>query len=210
MDNTIQDYVAGDKVSFDGKTFVVLENRIAKDKKKKKVLNIILIISVISLVFGMLFGVYMYRLQFGSICLPVTIADYFIVIGVFLVYIVIHEAIHGLSYLLFGKLKPKNIAFGVVIKSAMAYCISRVPVKVSVSRWTLILPVILVVIPLYIYSITSANLAILALASLVISGSAGDIYYLWMLRGNDKNQFVIEAMPNKGEYEFGFVILEED
>ena len=127
----------------------------------------------------------------------------------FLVFIVVHELLHGLSFILFNRSKLSDVKFGIVLKSGMAYCISTVPVKVDAARLSLMMPVYVVCIPLYIVGVVIGNMYLCLLAILFFSGSAGDLYYMWKLRNTNKNHYMFEKMPTKSGYEVGYLLYEK-
>lgn len=129
---------------------------------------------------------------------------FFVFIFSFLVYVVVHELLHGISFVLFGKVKIKELKFGVIWKSGMAYCISTVPVKIGAARISLMMPVYAVCIPLYILGILMDSFGISLLAILFLSGSIADFYYMWASRKASKDYYMFEEMPTVKGYEIGY------
>lgn len=111
--------------------------------------------------------------------------------------------------MLFGKVPKKDIAFGVVLKSGVAYCISKIPVTVKASRLSLMMPVYIICIPLYIIAIIFNNVGLALYTVVLFSGSVGDIYYMWKLRKTDKNLYMFEKMPSKTGYEIGYLLFKK-
>ena len=127
----------------------------------------------------------------------------------FIVFIVVHELLHGITFALFSGNGFKSITFGLVLRSGMAYCISKVPVKVPRARWSLMMPVYVVCVPLFVYGVWQSSLPLAILAILFASGSVGDFYYMWKLRGTDRSLYMYEEMPTKSGYEIGYLLFEK-
>lgn len=122
----------------------------------------------------------------------------------FIVFIIVHELLHGISFVIFGKVKLKELRFGFIWKSGMAYCISTVPVKISAARISLMMPVYAVCIPMYIIGIIINDFGITILAIFFLSGSVADFYYIWISRKANKNFYMFEEMPTISGYEIGY------
>lgn len=182
---------------------------ISKDKQKSFVLqlNLYAILTVIILIMttGIFFNEGTIKIDSSSSYLLDTILFF----GSFILYIVVHELLHGLAFILFGKVSIKDIKFGVILKSGMAYCISTVPVKVNAARISLMMPVYVVCIPLYVYAFITHSFLLAILAILFFSGSVADIYYLWKLRKTNKNYYMYEKPPTKNGYEIGYILYEK-
>lgn len=127
----------------------------------------------------------------------------------FILYIVVHELLHGLAFVLFGKVKIKELKFGIVLKSGMAYCVSTVPVQIKSAKISLMMPVYVVCIPLYVYSIVVSNILIAFVALMYFSGSIADLYYMLKVRKYDKNLYLFEELSSKNGYDIGFKVYEK-
>ena len=133
----------------------------------------------------------------------------FILIFGFFPYIVIHELLHGLAFVIFNKTSWKDLKFGIVIKSGMAYCISTVPVKVNPARLSLMMPIYLFCIPMMIFGIILNEVHIVLFSFLYFTGSTGDLYYMWKLRKTSKEFYMFEEMPTKSGYEVGYLLYKK-
>jgi len=127
----------------------------------------------------------------------------------FFIFIVIHELLHGLAFMLFNKNKKNELKFGLVLKSGLAYCISTVPVRVGPSRLSLMMPVYVVCIPLYLFAMISGDIWLIVMAVFFLSGSTGDFYYMWKLRSTNKDLYIYEVMPTKTGYEIGYLLYKK-
>jgi len=198
----------GDKFLFNEVEYELLENNIVSRKKKKKFLIYMNLSAWLVITIGVIINLIIFRT--GSI--EITLKSVFILgaylIG-FIVFAVIHELLHGGAFMLFGKVPKKDIAFGVVLKSGVAYCISKIPVSVKASRLSLMMPVYVICTPLYIIAIIFNNFGLGLYAVILFSGSVGDFYYMWKLRSTDKNLYMFENMPNKTGYEIGYLLFKK-
>lgn len=104
----------------------------------------------------------------------------------------LHEVLHAIFAIIFGKLKLKDIKFGVNLKQGMLYCHMEKPVKVIAYRLAIILPVIITgIIPLIISSIFG-NIFLVLLFSFMVSGGAGDVVMFFSLAGLDNDTQILD------------------
>ncbi len=108
----------------------------------------------------------------------------------YIVIIPVHEGLHALSAIIFGRISPKKIKFGMVAKQMMFYCHCDGSMEIYKYRIMLITPFIIVgIIPLIITTIF-CNPLMPFLFSMSISGCAGDIVMFFSTFRYDKNQLV--------------------
>ena len=195
--------------TFETGTFEVVENNIIKNKDKNRFiikLNLYaLLFSAIGIVLTFLVIPKGITISIGGLDL-IFMALYFLS---FLVFIVVHEWLHGISFRIWNKNTKEQIKFGIVLKSGMAYCISTIPVKVGPSRISLMMPVYAVCIPMYILALVFQDVALGILAILFLSGSVGDFYYMWKLRKTNKDLYMYEEMPSNTGYEVGYILYKK-
>ncbi len=191
---------------FNNGTYEEVSNHFIEAKKKDKFilkLNLYAILFIIVLAIPTL-------LLFGSFNIVIdgfeSLVPAFLYMIAFLVFVVIHELLHGISFILFGKVKIKEVKFGLVLKSGMAYCISTVPVPIKAARISLMMPVYAVCIPLYIVGILLNSVGLALLAIFFLSGSIADFYYMWISRKVEKELYMFEEMPVESGYEIGYRI----
>lgn len=197
----------GDIVVIDEVEYELIEDNVVPPSKNKKImlqLNVIaLIVFIVLLTVTLLIGI---RGPFTGTFELTTILLFFVS---FIVFVIVHEFLHGASFFLFGKVGFRNLKFGVIIKSGVAYCVSLVPVKVLASRLSLMIPIYVVCLPLYVYSLFAQNLIISILALLYFTGSVGDLYYMWKLRKTDKNLYMFEEAPTSKGYKIGYLLFKK-
>lgn len=197
----------GDVVVINRVEYEIIEDNIIPQSKNKKFLlwmNVVSVFVFVILLAGTL------GLGFStSFSGTVEITAILLFIAAFIVYIIVHEFLHGVSFIIFGNVGIRNLKYGVIIKSGLAYCISLVPVKVWASRLSLMMPIYVICIPLYVYSLLSQNPFLAFLALLYFTGSIGDLYYMWKLRKTDKNLYMFEDAPTSKGYKIGYLLLKK-
>jgi len=203
----------GDIVEFSNGRYQVVEDNIVPDKKRN---NVLLLLNGLAIVLMFVTGSLMVVLngfihdEFSYDLELFTLLAYMIgLLVVFFGYVVIHELLHGWAFRLFNGNKKNQLKFGVILKNGMAYCISTVPVNVKAARLSLMMPVYVVCLPLMILSVVLGNLGLVILSAALISGSAGDFYYMWKLRKTSEEYYMFEEMPTKEGYEIGYILYKK-
>lgn len=101
-------------------------------------------------------------------------------------YMILHELIHALGYILYGA-DPKKITFGMELEKGVLYCLCKQDVKKHTIMNAVMFPLFWIGIVTYIISIIF-NLPLLLLLSIInISGAAGDIMYFCFFLKLDKD-----------------------
>ena len=196
-------------MEFGGAKYELVEDLTVKQKDKLKVLvwmNIIMLVGLIAIVAA---GVSIIRLINRSAALEFGLVSLLLILASFAVYIFIHEFIHGVVFRHAGGIAWKDISYGAAIKSGMAYCISDVPVNLRASRISLIAPFIIVCVPIIVCSVIISSLPMLLAGALFTTGSAGDFWYLWILRKKPADMFMLEEKPKDKEYTLGCYVLKK-
>lgn len=128
----------------------------------------------------------------------------------FLPYVVIHEFLHAISFVLFSKQPWSTIEYGLILKNGVAYCLSSVPVTVRRARLSLMMPVYVVCIPVFVFGFYYDYYPLILFGIFLISGSVGDFYYLWKLKSYKGSLYMYEKPPTKQGYEIGFLLFEKN
>ena len=190
-------------------TFELIGNEIVPEKQKN---NFLIKLNIYTLLFLFLFlglsvGAYLliYEVHYTGFGLLGLI---FLFLS-FVIYIVVHELLHGFAFIIFNKNKFKELKFGIELKSGMAYCISTIPVKVGPGRLSLMMPVYVVCLPLYIFAMMTGDIWLIIVSVIFLSGSTGDFYYMWKLKSTDKHYYMYEEMPTKSGYEIGYLLYKK-
>lgn len=199
-------YRVGEQYDFPTGQFTCVASTLLKPREKRPFLIklnlyaigfMVLAIAATILIFG------------GNASGTLTLLEFLTYVFVSIVYIVIHEVLHGVSFVLFSKHKWSSIKFGLLLSQGLAYCISIVPVSIRRARSSLMMPLYVVCIPLYVIALVTTNLPMAIFAVILASGSIGDVYYLWKLRTATTNQYMIEELPTKSGYQIGYLLFEK-
>lgn len=158
------------------------------------------IVVIMALIFALPMGFVYVSIWYGnwnfnsSTALSINITLWNIVIGLLVLFIlsILHELLHAIGFLIFGKVNWSNIAFGVKWKSLTAYGYCKIPVKALVYLIALILPtIILGVIPLTISLLIKAKY-LYVIGTLMMVGGFGDMIVVWMIRAVPKERMLID------------------
>lgn len=191
--------------------FEIVENNIIPEHKKTSFVIKLNIWAFVFMAIGVFITLNIIGNESGEVSLSIysLSADILIICLIFMLFIVVHEWLHGVSFRIWNKNTKKQVKFGLVLKSGMAYCISTVPVKVNAGRISLMMPLYAICIPLYVYGLIQGDIFIGILAIFLASGSVGDIYYMWKLRKTNKDYYMHEEMPTSSGYEVGYILYKK-
>lgn len=116
-----------------------------------------------------------------------------------LIGIVLHELLHGIGFILFGKVKSSQVKYGFSWRDGAAYAHCMEPIKVSAYRMSLLLPVIVTgLLPLFV-SYIIGNGVLLTVSVILTAGGIGDWLIFRSLRKYEASQFVKDH-PKKVGY----------
>ncbi len=104
-----------------------------------------------------------------------------LLIGV-IVFIVLHELLHGIGWKFAGWLPWSAISFGFQWKTGSPYCHASVPMAVWAYRFGTVLPLMLTGVLPYLAGWILTDSTLVLLGTILISAAAGDIFVLWTLR----------------------------
>ncbi|HHU43273.1 MAG: DUF3267 domain-containing protein [Bacillota bacterium] len=125
--------------------------------------------------------------------------DLIVVIALGFLFVIVHELLHALGFIIFGKAKPSDIKFGVVPKHGMVYCSCKKPMPKKAYMLALIFPVILTGLIPIIFVTIWGNLIWIFLFAVMVSGGAGDLMMFKSLTKYDKDQLIMDH-PNAPAY----------
>lgn len=155
-------------------------------KKELKIFNLNKIASLSILLFAVCFvaGALVNLLAFRRPLLLTDKVYWDIVITLVLMSggIVIHEGIHALGAMIFGKCKKENISFGFIPRQLMFYCHAEKPMTASAYTLMLLLPVVVTGFIPFILSVCLGNIFLVVAFAMLISGGAGDLIMAASLR----------------------------
>ena len=109
------------------------------------------------------------------------ISSLLIFFGAYLVLIVVHELIHGVSWALFTEHHWKDIAFGFMKQYMTPYCSCRVPLSKGQYIFGALMPLILLGIVPMLVGILIGSWLITLLGIVMADAAAGDILIVWNL-----------------------------
>jgi hypothetical protein len=127
-------------------------------------------------------------------------ASYGALIGILIVGTVIHEFIHGLTWVLVGKKPWSAIKFGFQWRTFTPYTHLQEPLQVSAYRTGTWMPGFITGFLPAFYGILFGNIWLVMVGGLFICAAGGDILILWLLRGVDKNALVEDHPTRAGCY----------
>ena len=110
--------------------------------------------------------------------------------------IVIHEWIHGFSWMIFGHKSFSAIKFGFQWKTLTPYAHLKEPVEVNAYRLGAFIPGFILGILTYVLSLVLRNGDLFWFSLLHASASGGDWLILWLIR-NIKSGVLVEDHPTQ-------------
>ncbi len=121
-------------------------------------------------------------------------------LGVFLVGVIVHEGIHGVSWAIFGKKPLHAIKFGFQWKTITPYAHCKEPMEVNAYRLGTVMPgVVLGLIPALVGIGTGAG-SWLMFGLIFTTAAGGDFLILWLLRGVQAGKQVEDHPTQAGCY----------
>lgn len=155
-----------------------------------KIINLSLVVFLLSLTIFSVLNIFVFGFS-----PPITgkyFIDVIVIIALGFALVIIHEIIHALGFVIFGKAKFNQIKFGIVPKHGMVYCTCKKPMTAQAYILALTFPVVLTgVIPIILVSIWG-NLFWVFLFAILVSGGAGDLIMLNAVRKLPKHQLILD------------------
>lgn len=118
---------------------------------------------------------------------------FFMVLG-----IVLHELIHGLTFLPFCKDGFKSIKFGFLKQYLTPYCHCKEPLKLKYYRIGVIMPAIILGFLPSVWAIITGNFYLLCFGIFFIMGAAGDFMILMILKNENPEDLVLDHPSEAG------------
>ena len=115
----------------------------------------------------------------------------------YILFIIIHELLHLVGYLFFGKAKLSEVKLGVLWKHLTPYAHCRIPLQIKAYRISVVLPVVLGIVPL-LYSFINGDDYWFSLGLFMTIGSLGDFIILWLLRNYSTDVYVQDHVSKIG------------
>jgi|AGTN01.1.fsa_nt_gi Protein of unknown function (DUF3267). len=128
-----------------------------------------------------------------------SLAKFFII---FLIGIITHELIHGLIFGLFAKNGFRSIRFGVMWKMLTPYCHCKEPLKIKHYFIGALMPALVLGLVPAVISLFNGNVKWLIFGILFIAAAAGDFMVVWILRKENRENYVQDHPSEAGCYVF--------
>ncbi len=125
--------------------------------------------------------------------------SFFIAMAVYLILVVVHELIHGLSWSIFAEHHWKDIAFGFMTQYLTPYCSCSVPLSKGQYIFGALMPLVILGILPMIAGILSGSILTLFVGIIMADAAAGDILIVWNLLRyrSDAKQIVYMDHPTQ-------------
>jgi hypothetical protein len=120
----------------------------------------------------------------------------FLLIGGFVVLIVVHELIHGLTWQFVSKAGRTDIKYGFQWKTITPYAHLKIPIDVNPYRWGAIMPGIVLGFMPAILGLIIGNGALYIVGVFMSFAASGDLLILFLLRGV-QSPALIEDHPTR-------------
>jgi hypothetical protein len=158
-----------------------------------------------SLVFGLLPAVGLAVIYIGVWGVPffaqglgALFGNLLLFLGIFLAGIVVHELLHGATWVILGR-KPLNaVKFGV--QSLTPYAHLKEPIEVNAYRWGAFMPGLVLGLLPALVGILTGNGFLIAFGLLFVSAAGGDLLILWLIRKVPAGRMVEDHPTNAGCY----------
>jgi len=112
----------------------------------------------------------------------------------------LHEILHALGFLIFGKLKFSQVKIGIIWKFITPFAHCRIPLKASVYRIALLLPAIILGIIPSIAAIIIGKSWLLIYGTLFTILAGGDFLILWIIKKVKSDELVKDHPKRCGCY----------
>lgn len=132
--------------------------------------------------------------------------DYFIIMVLYLILIVVHEGIHGVTWACFAKRKWKSISFGFIVQSLVPYCTCKEPLKKHHIIIGSLMPTIILGVGFGIAAVISGSSMLLLITFLNILGGGGDLLVTMKLLSYKSD--ALEKVFIDHPYEIGTAVFE--
>lgn len=114
--------------------------------------------------------------------------------------VVAHEGVHAIGWIIFGHVPPRDIRFGVDMKTLSPYAHARVPMRMAGYRIGAALPGIVTgILPVVIGTLIGHGW-LTFLGAFMVTGAVGDLLVLWAIRDVPGDARVLDHPSNAGCY----------
>lgn len=120
----------------------------------------------------------------------------------FLIGVVVHELLHGITWACYAKSGWKSISFGVMWKLLTPYCHCNEPMSVKAYLAGALMPLLVLGIIPAVVSLIVGSIPLLAWGILFIAAASGDIWMSWLLTKEDPESTILDHPTEAGFYVF--------
>ena len=184
------------------------QNLISQGYKRKELTMTTLyanLMSLFMLPIVVVFGIIFIVLNPGA-STELTVIEWGIVWIAFIVLIVVHELVHGLTWSRFTKKGWKSISFGFIWKYFTPYCTCDEPLKKGEYIIGALMPTLILGFLPAVVSILVGSVVILIISILLIIGGGGDFAVIFKILGYKTNANEILYIDHP--YEVGGIVFE--
>ena len=172
---------------------------------KANIMAVLIFVPIMYLIFK--FYVKLYSIDdFIDFVLDIKKFMFFIITS--MVFIVIHELLHGLTWSLFTENGFKDVAFGFMWKYLTPYCSCKVPMKKGQYVLGLLMPLIILGIVPTIIGLAMGSVFLTALGAFYIFAAGGDIIMAFLILSRDLKGKEVLLFDNPTE--MGVSFFEKD
>lgn len=129
--------------------------------------------------------------------------NFIILIIAVLLGVVLHELIHGISWVIFGRKPFSAIKFGVQWKTFTPYAHLKEPVEVNAYRFGAFMPGFIIGILVYVLSLVLGEGNLFWFSLIHTSAAGGDWLILWLIRHVKSGTLVEDHPTNAGCFVIG-------
>jgi hypothetical protein len=165
------------------------EIEISYDSKKAGRLILVWAFPFSSILIFLFYFLWNHKISFAEE-LNILQANLFISISIFIISVVLHEALHALAYLIFDKWQFQYLSFGFSKESYSPYCHYSKKVLLWKYKLALLLPGLLLGLIPIILSFIFGNFYLLIYGIVFSLGAFGDFLVLWKLKKIDSGKYV--------------------
>jgi hypothetical protein len=140
----------------------------------------------------------LYLLIWGRPHMSLTVTGILIMIGFFIVGVIMHEAIHGLVWALWGTKSFSTIKFGMNIRALAPYAHATVPMKAGDYRLGALSPALVLGVIPSLAGLLTGSLPITLFGIVFLAAAAGDFLVLWLIRHVPSNTLVEDHPTRAG------------
>ncbi len=105
----------------------------------------------------------------------ITNIDLGIMLVALVFWFILHEVLHGIGFLILGRVKFKNVVFGAELENGIFYCMCKQKITKTNILISLLFPIFFIGIITYIIGLYFNNNLLILLSIVNISGAVGDI-----------------------------------